>query len=62
MRATLFDAPDRGRPLHPVGPADQTVDGPDQGRVTRVSTLTVAGATVTTPVMMTIGDTLIDAH
>ena len=60
IRATLFDTlTTDGRSIL-TGLPISTVAGPTMGRVTRVRSLTVAGTTVTTPVVMTIGDDIIN--
>src|SRR5436190_1413189 len=60
IRATLFDTLTADGRFILTGLPISTVAGPKMGRVTRVRALTVAGATVTTPVVMTIGDDIID--
>jgi hypothetical protein len=60
IRSTLYAAIKADGRAELTGLPISTVAGSTQASVTRVRTLTVAGATVVNPVVMTIGDELID--
>jgi len=60
VRASLFDTITADGRAQLTGLPIMTVAGSSTATVTRVRTLTAAGATVSNPVVMTIGDTLLD--